>query len=93
MGAISWSERSRAALQNQEMPMDLALYARSLESDLDAIRKLLTAFEAGTLQAGTRRPAGEWEDVTERTIQLYKRMIITYEASLTAVRTQLMKSN
>lgn len=73
--------------------MDLALYARSLKSDLDGVQKLLLAFEAGTLRAGTRRPAAEeWEDVTERTVLLYKRMVVTYQASLTAVEAQLAKA-
>jgi hypothetical protein len=72
--------------------MDLALYARSLRSDLEAVKKLVLAFEAGTLIAGTRRPAGEWEDVTERTILLYKRMIVTYEASLSAVEARLKQA-
>jgi hypothetical protein len=72
--------------------VDLAIYARSLKSDLDGIRKLVMAFEAGTLQAGTRRPSGDWEDVTQRTIQLYKRMIVTYEASLVAVEAKLPKA-
>ena len=73
--------------------MDLAIYARSLRSDLDGAKKLLFAFEAGTLQAGTRRPSGEWEDVTFQTIQLYKRMIVTYEASLAAVEAKVAKAN
>lgn len=75
------------------MALDLAVYARSLRSDLDGIRKLLTAFEAGTLQAGTRRPAGQWEDVTTQTIQLYRRMIVTHEASLAAVEARLPKGS
>jgi len=51
------------------------------------------AFERGTLQAGTRRPSGEWEDVTQQTVQLYKRMIVTYEASLAAVEERIKRAN
>jgi hypothetical protein len=69
--------------------MDLNLYAHALRTDLDAVKKLLLAFEAGTLIAGTKRPAGEWEDVTERTIVLYKRLVLNYEASLKAVEARL----
>jgi hypothetical protein len=34
----------------------------------------------------------DWEDVTQRTIRLYKRMIVTYEASLVAVEAKLTKA-
>jgi hypothetical protein len=79
-------------LSSKDLKMDLAIYARSLRSDLEGVRKLLTAFEAGTLQAGTRRPSGEWEDVTERTIQLYRRLIVTYESTLGAVEARKAKA-
>jgi hypothetical protein len=74
-------------------PIDLAVYPRSLRSDLDGVLKLVMAFERGTLQAGTRRPSGEWEDVTQQTVQLYKRMIVTYEASLAAVEERIKRAN
>ena len=72
--------------------MDLAVYARSLRSDMDGVKRLLTAFEAGTLQSGTRRKGSDWEDVTQQTIMLYRRMVVTYEASLMAVEAKLHRN-
>jgi uncharacterized protein YhjY with autotransporter beta-barrel domain len=69
--------------------VDLTQYARSLESDLAYVREKLARLEAGTMQEGVRAPDKGWVDITASTILLYKRIIVTYEASLHAVKTKL----
>jgi hypothetical protein len=73
--------------------VDLASYQRSLESDLKYVREKLAMLEAGTMQSGVRKEGHEWLDVTPRTILLYKRMIVTYEASLNAVKAKLAQGS
>jgi hypothetical protein len=69
--------------------VDLAKYARSLDSDLTYVREKLAALEAGEPQEGVRKRGKEWADISASTILLYKRIIVTYEASLHAVKTKL----
>jgi hypothetical protein len=70
--------------------VDLTEYVRSLESDLKYVREKLAMLEAGTLQEGVRKPGTEWVDISPSTILLYKRILVTYEASLIAVKTKLI---
>jgi uncharacterized protein YhjY with autotransporter beta-barrel domain len=69
--------------------VDLTQYAHSLESDLSFVRGMLARLEAGTMHAGMRARDKQWVDFTAQTILLYKRMIVTYDAALTAVKTRL----
>jgi hypothetical protein len=69
--------------------VDLTQYARSLESDLTYVREKLALLEAGTVQEGLRKPGKEWVDISAPTILLYKRIIVTYEAALTAVKARI----
>jgi hypothetical protein len=66
--------------------VDLTQYARSLESDLAYVRGKLALLEAGTVQEGVRKPDQGWVDISAPTILLYKRIIVTYEAALIAVK-------
>jgi hypothetical protein len=73
--------------------VDLTQYARSLESDLAYVREKLALLEAGTVQEGLRKPGKEWVDISAPTILLYKRIIVTYEAALNAVKARMTAVN
>jgi hypothetical protein len=66
--------------------VDLVSYERSLESDLKYAREKLAMLEAGTMQSGIRKPGNAWVDITPQTILLYKRLTVTFEAALIAVK-------
>ena len=73
--------------------VDLTQYARSLASDLAYISGKLALLEAGEMQEGARKTGAAWVDVTPQTILLYKRLIVTCEASLDAVKTKLAQGS
>jgi hypothetical protein len=69
--------------------VDLTQYVHSLESDLAYVRGILSRLESRKLRAGLRAEGKEWVDFSAQTILLYKRVIVTYEAALTATKTKL----